>query len=99
MNRCSPLATTTIWRRSKLREVRVVLCQSGAASAGVREFISSQYAALAAANKSVPILVRECSGVSAKITGRYGFGREVTVSVDALSAKEVGAKLASLSTA
>jgi len=76
-----------------------VLCQSGAASAGAREFVNKQYAALAAANTSIPILVRECSGVEPRITGRFGFGREEVVSVSGLSAAEVSEKLRGLASA
>ena len=63
---------------------------------GGREFVTKQYAALAAANKGVPINVRECSGVEARITGRFGFGREAVVSVAGMSAADVGKALGKL---
>ena len=37
-----------------------------------REFIFSNYAELKKANPLLPILVRECSGVEAKLVARYG---------------------------
>eukprot|EP00039_Didymoeca_costata_P012248 m.175569 g.175569 ORF g.175569 m.175569 type:complete len:90 (-) comp15429_c3_seq1:87-356(-) len=72
-----------------LREVRLILCQSSKSSAGMRDFISSQYAGLAAANSNVSILVRECSGVEPRITGRFAFGKEVSVPVSDMSATQI----------
>jgi len=37
-----------------------------------REFLLSSYAELKKANPKFPILVRECSGVEAKLIARYG---------------------------
>ena len=46
-----------------LKELRIHLCQTSPGSAGAREFINSNYAALKSANPEFPILIRECSGI------------------------------------
>ncbi|MBN3297375.1 NDUA2 dehydrogenase, partial [Amia calva] len=55
-----------------LREVRLHLCQTSAASQGVRDFIEKHYVTLKKANPEFPILIRECSGVQPKLWARYG---------------------------
>ncbi|KAK2075821.1 hypothetical protein QBZ16_001562 [Prototheca wickerhamii] len=54
------------------------------------------YKDLKSANPQFPILVREASGIEAKLVARYDKGVEKSVSVDGLSATEVGKKLQSL---
>ncbi|KAA0184840.1 hypothetical protein HAZT_HAZT010839 [Hyalella azteca] len=61
-----------------------------------RDFIESSYVELKKANPTLPILVRECSGVVPKAWARYGRGEEVSVPLDGLSAEQVGASLAKL---
>ncbi|XP_048399661.1 NADH dehydrogenase [ubiquinone] 1 alpha subcomplex subunit 2 isoform X1 [Stegostoma tigrinum] len=56
-----------------LRELRIHLCQSSAASKGTRDFIEQHYVALKKANPEFPILIRECAGVQSKMWARYGF--------------------------
>ena len=55
-----------------LREVRIVLCQHSAASAGAREFVSQNYVELKTENPTTPILVRECSDVQPMLYARWG---------------------------
>lgn len=58
-----------------LRELRIHLCQTTAASRGVREWIEQDYVTLKKANLDFPILIRECSGISPKIWARYARNR------------------------
>ncbi|KAL3282101.1 hypothetical protein HHI36_005299 [Cryptolaemus montrouzieri] len=81
----------------RLRELRIHLCQTGAASKGVRDFIEQHYVTLKQANPKFPILIRECSGVQPKVWARYEKGVEESVSLKDLSASEVMSKIASLS--
>ncbi|XP_018564315.1 NADH dehydrogenase [ubiquinone] 1 alpha subcomplex subunit 2 [Anoplophora glabripennis] len=74
---------------SGLRELRIHLCQKGAASQGVRDFIEKYYVELKQNNPKFPILIRECSGVQPKLWARYEFGREKCVSLKDLSAADV----------
>ncbi|KAF2346409.1 Ribosomal protein/NADH dehydrogenase domain [Trinorchestia longiramus] len=54
-----------------VHELRLHLCQSSAASKGVRDFLETGYVDLKKANPTLPILVRECSGVLPKAWARY----------------------------
>eukprot|EP00879_Flechtneria_rotunda_P001585 GHRR01001744.1.p2 GENE.GHRR01001744.1~~GHRR01001744.1.p2 ORF type:complete len:102 (+),score=24.68 GHRR01001744.1:136-441(+) len=87
------------WRTSlskAMQELRIHLCQTSAASKGARDFVIGSYAELKKANPDLPILVRECSGTEAKLTARYGFGVEKSVSVQGLDAAGVTTKLQDL---
>ncbi|GMT09447.1 hypothetical protein PFISCL1PPCAC_744, partial [Pristionchus fissidentatus] len=72
-----------------LRELRIHVCQKSAASSGVRDFITKQYAPLKKANPNLPILVRECSGISPRVFARYEFGVERFVSLENLPEDKV----------
>ncbi|XP_041657655.1 NADH dehydrogenase [ubiquinone] 1 alpha subcomplex subunit 2 [Cheilinus undulatus] len=79
-----------------LRELRVHLCQSSAASQGARDFVEQHYVTLKKWNPEFPILIRECSGVQAKIWARYDFGKESSVTVENMSADQVATALQTL---
>ncbi|XP_023281351.1 NADH dehydrogenase [ubiquinone] 1 alpha subcomplex subunit 2 [Seriola lalandi dorsalis] len=79
-----------------LREIRVHLCQTSAASKGARDFVEQHYVALKKSNPDFPILIRECSGVQARVWARYDFGKESSVSVDNMSADQVAKALQTL---
>ncbi|XP_070773942.1 NADH dehydrogenase [ubiquinone] 1 alpha subcomplex subunit 2 [Enoplosus armatus] len=79
-----------------LREIRVHLCQSSAASKGARDFVEQHYVSLKKSNPNFPILIRECSGVQARVWARYDFGKESSVSVDSMSADQVAKALETL---
>ncbi|KAJ8254727.1 hypothetical protein GJAV_G00196490 [Gymnothorax javanicus] len=79
-----------------LREIRLHLCQTSAASQGAREFVENHYVALKKANPDFPILIRECSGVQPKLWGRYEFGREQSVALDNFNADQVAKALETL---
>ncbi|XP_038565331.1 NADH dehydrogenase [ubiquinone] 1 alpha subcomplex subunit 2 [Micropterus salmoides] len=79
-----------------LREIRVHLCQTSGASKGARDFVEQHYVSLKKSNPDFPILIRECSGVQARIWARYGFGKENSVLVDNMSADQVAKALQTL---
>lgn len=54
-----------------LRELRIHLCPTSAASAGVRNFIENDYVPLKKVNRHFPILIRECSGIQPKVYARF----------------------------
>lgn len=56
-----------------LNEIRIHLCPSSIESQGVRQFVTNGgYKKLKISNPSLPIMVRENEGVSAKVFARYG---------------------------
>ncbi|KAJ3277991.1 ndufa2, NADH:ubiquinone oxidoreductase 10.5kD subunit, partial [Borealophlyctis nickersoniae] len=62
------------WRPAlskNLKELRIHLCQTSPGSKGTREFITKHYPAIKRDNPHLPILVREASGVEARVFGRY----------------------------
>ncbi|XP_026881903.1 NADH dehydrogenase [ubiquinone] 1 alpha subcomplex subunit 2 [Electrophorus electricus] len=79
-----------------LRELRLHLCQTSAASQGARDFVEKQYVTLKKANPEFPILIRECSGVQPKLWARYAFGKEQSVALDNMSAEQVARALEKL---
>ncbi|KAL1449718.1 hypothetical protein WDU94_002199 [Cyamophila willieti] len=74
---------------SKLRELRIHLCQKSAASAGVRDFLAQHYVPLKQANPKFPILVRECSGANPVVWARYERGQEKSFSLEGQKAEDV----------
>ena len=64
-----------------IRELRIHLCQKSESSSGARNFVEKYYVDIKRNNPELPILIRECSGIQPKITARYGFGVEKTVSL------------------
>ncbi|XP_063342255.1 NADH dehydrogenase [ubiquinone] 1 alpha subcomplex subunit 2 [Pelmatolapia mariae] len=79
-----------------LREIRLHLCQTSAASKGARDFVEQNYVTLKRSNPEFPILIRECSGVQARLWARYDFGKETSVSVKNMSADQVAKALQTL---
>merc|ERR1712168_60444 len=79
-----------------VKELRVHLCQTSAASQGVRNFIENHYVDLKKANLKKPILIRECSGVQPKVWARYEMGEEACRDAANLSEQEVANLVASL---
>ena len=53
-----------------LREVRLILCQTSTASAGVRQFVNENYVNIKTEHPTLPFLVRECSEVKPMLYGR-----------------------------
>ncbi|KAK0495663.1 thioredoxin-like protein [Armillaria luteobubalina] len=79
-----------------LREIRILCCQTGPASAGTRQFITSKYPLIKQHNPDLPVLIREASGTPARAFARFERGREVHVDLDNLSATDVESKVAQL---
>ncbi|CAN9501209.1 unnamed protein product [Ophioblennius macclurei] len=79
-----------------LRELRIHLCQTSVASSGARNFIEQNYVTLKKANPDFPILIRECSGIQARVWARYDLGKERSVSVENMSADQVASALQTL---
>ncbi|XP_028277611.1 NADH dehydrogenase [ubiquinone] 1 alpha subcomplex subunit 2 [Parambassis ranga] len=79
-----------------LREIRLHLCQTSTASKGARDFVEQNYVTLKKANPDFPILIRECSGVQARLWARYDFGKESSVVVENMSADQVAKALQTL---
>uniref|UniRef100_A0A8C7XHS8 NADH dehydrogenase [ubiquinone] 1 alpha subcomplex subunit 2 n=1 Tax=Oryzias sinensis TaxID=183150 RepID=A0A8C7XHS8_9TELE len=79
-----------------LREIRLHLCQTSAASKGARDFVEQHYVTLKKANPDFPFLIRECSGVPARLWARYDLGKEQSLSVDNMSAEQVAGALKTL---
>ncbi|KAK9955910.1 hypothetical protein ABG768_015751 [Culter alburnus] len=67
-----------------------IRCQSGNQ---VQDFIEQHYVTLKKANPEFSILIRECSGVQPMLWGRYGFGKEHSVSLDNMNIDQVAKAL------
>ncbi len=83
------MSASRVVASSALRELRLHLCQRSSASAGAREFVSSHYSQLKASNPRLPVLVRECSGITPRLWARYAFGEERSEDLSGKSAQEV----------
>jgi len=79
-----------------LREIRFLFCQSGAASAGTREFVLARYNAIKKLNPDLPVLIREAQGTPARAFARFERGVEKHVELEGLSAKDVESKVTQL---
>ncbi|GAB5363298.1 hypothetical protein AAMO2058_000871400 [Amorphochlora amoebiformis] len=79
-----------------IQELRVHFCRSSASSAGLREFMKTNYVELKKANPTLPILVREATGVVPKVTARYDKGEEATAVMADLDQKTIQSKFQDL---
>lgn len=79
-----------------VRELRIHLCQTSQASAGVRKFIEQAYVDLKQTNPNVPILIREASNVQPKLWARYEFGKEAHLPLTNMTESQVQAALEKL---
>ncbi|KAI5117608.1 hypothetical protein M0805_006721 [Coniferiporia weirii] len=79
-----------------VREIRFLCCQSGPASAGIRQFIQTSYPSLKQHNPHLPVLIREASGTPARAFARFEYGVEKHVELDDLSATDVEQKVLKL---
>ncbi|XP_024356910.1 NADH dehydrogenase [ubiquinone] 1 alpha subcomplex subunit 2 [Physcomitrium patens] len=76
-----------------VQELRIHCCQTSPASTVTRNFIQRNYADLKALNPTLPILIRECSGVQPRIWARYDNGVERSVALDGLTEQQIDALL------
>ncbi|PVG03962.1 putative nadh-ubiquinone oxidoreductase 10.5 kDa subunit [Serendipita vermifera] len=83
---------------SALREIRLLCCQTGNASAGTRHFILSAYPLIKKSNPDLPVLIREAQGTPARAFARFERGVERHVELDGLSAEQVEQKVTQLLT-
>ncbi|GAA5991681.1 hypothetical protein JCM11641_000952 [Rhodosporidiobolus odoratus] len=80
-----------------VRELRLMGCQQGKGSEGLRAFIRSSYPSLKSSNPDLPVLIREARGTPARGIIRFERGVEKQVSLEGLSsAEEVEKKIAGL---
>ncbi|KAI8973105.1 NADH dehydrogenase alpha subcomplex subunit 2 [Trametes punicea] len=79
-----------------VREVRILCCQTGPASAGTRQFITTHYPTLKQYNPDLPILIRQAKGTPARIFARFERGQEKHVEVEGLSSSDVASKISQL---
>jgi NADH dehydrogenase (ubiquinone) 1 alpha subcomplex subunit 2 len=77
-----------------VREIRLVLCQTGPGSAGVRDFIRDNYSILK--EGKADIVIRECSQAVPTLTMRFDYGVEKEVSLDRLSSNDIESRVAQL---
>lgn len=82
---------------SKLKELRIHLCQKGATSKGVREFIEKYYVNLKNQNPKFPILIRECSQIEPRLWARFEKGKEDSYPLANLSADSILSKIENIS--
>ncbi|KAI9230789.1 MAG: thioredoxin-like protein [Piptocephalis tieghemiana] len=79
-----------------VRELRLHFCQTSPASQGLRDFVSKNYLGMKKANPSLPILIREASGIEAKAYARFEKGVERNSILSNLSEEQVADRLAQL---
>lgn len=63
-----------MWRAQlsrQLREIRIVSCQTGSASAGVRPFVEHHYRELQMLNPEFPLVFREVAGTQPYMSVRH----------------------------
>lgn len=59
----------------------------------IREFVSKFYPIIKSSNPNLPVLVRECGGVSPRIWARFDHGRESLLSADGKSSEDLWKEL------
>ncbi|XP_012262546.1 NADH dehydrogenase [ubiquinone] 1 alpha subcomplex subunit 2 [Athalia rosae] len=74
---------------SRIKEVRILLCQTSKSSQGVRDFVEQQYVKIKQNNPNFPVLIRECSMIEPKLYARYEFGIECNVPLSNLKSDEI----------
>lgn len=76
-----------------LKEIRIHLCPKSPSSNGTRQFIEKYYIGLKQNNPSLPILIRECTGIEPKIWFRFGHGKETNNSLTNLNGDQIAGLL------
>ena len=74
---------------SKLKELRLHLCQKSESSKGVRDFLNLHYAELKKGNPNSPILVRECSYIEPQLWVRYEKGKECRIPISNCTSSDI----------
>ncbi|KAK9352734.1 thioredoxin-like protein [Lipomyces doorenjongii] len=76
-----------------LKELRFHLCQTGASSTSLRSFLQRAYPVMKKHNPYTPILIREAQGVSPQVIARFEYGKEVKLSLDSVTDKDLEATI------
>ncbi|EFJ28496.1 hypothetical protein SELMODRAFT_89750 [Selaginella moellendorffii] len=87
------------WRSEisrRARELRILFCQTSPGSETTRDYILKNYKQLKTLNPTLPILLRECSGIQPRLWIRYPYGVEQSATLDGLSVEQIDAKLEEL---
>uniref|UniRef100_A0A182JWF8 NADH dehydrogenase [ubiquinone] 1 alpha subcomplex subunit 2 n=1 Tax=Anopheles christyi TaxID=43041 RepID=A0A182JWF8_9DIPT len=79
-----------------VKELRLHLCQTGEESKGARDFVNKGYVQLKKENPTLPILVRECSGVQPRLWARYELGKEKSVVLTNATAEDISKHIEAL---
>ncbi|XP_014219836.1 NADH dehydrogenase [ubiquinone] 1 alpha subcomplex subunit 2 [Copidosoma floridanum] len=74
---------------TKIKELRILLCQTSKASDGARNFIFQHYALIKKANPTLPILIRECENTEPRLYVRVEYGKETCYPLSDLSVEDV----------
>jgi len=90
------MASAAIKLGKQVKELRLHMCNVSPASKGLRDFVENHYVTLKKNNSTLPILVRECEGVSPRIWVRAEKGSESVMDVDNLSAQDILTKIEGL---
>mmetsp|Transcript_24309 Transcript_24309/g.53055 ORF Transcript_24309/g.53055 Transcript_24309/m.53055 type:complete len:94 (+) Transcript_24309:81-362(+) len=72
-----------------VQELRLHFCQTSAESKQIKDFVIKNYKSLKAVNPSLPILVRECEGVSPKLWVRFDMGVEKSQCLKGMDEKAI----------
>ncbi|KAK8797948.1 hypothetical protein WA171_005477 [Blastocystis sp. BT1] len=68
-----------------LQELRFLYCANSVGSQGVRDFIEKQYHSIKSMNPILPIIVRECDGIRAKVIARYDYNNTKEMDLEGLA--------------
>ncbi|EAU86759.1 hypothetical protein CC1G_06520 [Coprinopsis cinerea okayama7 len=79
-----------------VREVRILMSQTGPGSSGTREFILANYPVIKQNNQDLPVLIREAEGTPARAFARFERGVEKHVELENLPSSQVASRIAEL---
>lgn len=87
------------WKKAlgpAVREVRLQFCPVGGTSAGMRDFVRAEFAALKGATPALPVLVRESPGAEPRVVVRFDYGAEVAAPASGQKSADVASVLRSV---
>lgn len=76
-----------------LKEIRIHLCPKSPTSNGTRQFIEKYYLGLKQNNPTLPVLIRECTGIEPKIWFRFEYGKETSNNLTNLDGDQIAGLL------
>ncbi|CAI2383812.1 unnamed protein product [Moneuplotes crassus] len=80
------------WKRdigSKIRELRIVCCQTSAHSLGARQFVTKNYLDVMDNHPYFSFIVRECKNAQPTVMARYDYGVERRLPVEHMSSDDI----------